>query len=54
MRTALCVEPRNGRLHIFMPPVNTLEDYLNLISAVEETASELKLPVVIEGAHSPP
>jgi uncharacterized protein (DUF2126 family) len=53
VRTALCVEPRNGRLHIFMPPVRTAEDYLDLIAAVEETATELKLPVVIEGSAPP-
>jgi uncharacterized protein (DUF2126 family) len=53
VRTALCVEPREGRLHVFMPPVRTTEDYLELISAVEETATELKLPVVIEGGTPP-
>jgi uncharacterized protein (DUF2126 family) len=53
VRTALCVEPRNGRLHIFMPPVRTAEDYLDLIAAVERTAAELKLPVVIEGDAPP-
>jgi uncharacterized protein (DUF2126 family)/transglutaminase-like putative cysteine protease len=53
VRTALCVEPREGRLHIFMPPVRTSEDYLELISAIEETATELKLPVIIEGAAPP-
>jgi len=52
-RTALCVEPRQGRLHVFMPPVETTEDYLNLIAALEETATELKLPVVIEGERPP-
>jgi uncharacterized protein (DUF2126 family)/transglutaminase-like putative cysteine protease len=53
VRTALCVEPRDGRLHVFMPPVRTTEDYLELISAVEETATELKLPVTVEGAPPP-
>ncbi len=53
VRTALCVEPREGRLHVFMPPLIYLEDYLALIAAVEETASELSLPVVIEG-YLPP
>ena len=53
VRTALCVEPREGRLHVFMPPVSALEDYLDLIGAIEATARELQLPVVIEG-YKPP
>jgi uncharacterized protein (DUF2126 family) len=36
-----------------MPPVRTAEDYLELISAVEETATELKMPVIIEGSTPP-
>jgi uncharacterized protein (DUF2126 family) len=36
-----------------MPPVRTVEDYLELVSAVEETATELKLPVIIEGSPPP-
>jgi uncharacterized protein (DUF2126 family) len=53
VRTALCVEPRHGRLHVFMPPVGSTEDYLDLVAAVEETASTLKMPVVIEGTPPP-
>ena len=52
-RTALCVEARQGRLHVFMPPVRILEDYLDCIAAVEATAQKLGLPVVIEG-YVPP
>ena len=53
VRTALCVEPRHGRLYVFMPPTSALEDYLDLTWAVEATAAELQLPVVIEG-YKPP
>ena len=53
VRTSLCVEPRHGRLHVFMPPVRTLEDYLSVTTAVEETARALDTPVIIEG-YTPP
>lgn len=53
VRTALCVEPREGRVHVFMPPLSTTEDYLELIAAVEDTASALEIPVVIEGEPPP-
>ncbi len=53
VRTALCVEPRHGRLHIFMPPVATLEDYLELLAAVEDTAAQLQTPIIIEGSPPP-
>ncbi|MBI5772355.1 MAG: transglutaminase family protein [Verrucomicrobia bacterium] len=53
VRTALCVEPRDGRLHIFMPPVEKTEDYLDLIAGIETSAAEAGLPVVIEGETPP-
>jgi uncharacterized protein (DUF2126 family) len=52
-RTALCAEPRNGVLYIFMPPVEALEDYLELLAALEATAAELGFPVVLEGYEPP-
>jgi uncharacterized protein (DUF2126 family) len=52
-RTAMSAEPRGGRLYIFMPPTSALEDYLELVCAVEDTAVELKLPVVLEGYEPP-
>lgn len=53
IRTALCVQPRNGRLHVFMPPIQILEGYLELVEAIEKTAEKTGLPVVIEG-YTPP
>lgn len=53
VRTAMCIEPRDGKLHIFMPPLDYLEDYVELIAAIEETASRLNLPVIIEGYEPP-
>jgi uncharacterized protein (DUF2126 family) len=53
VRTALAVEPRNGRVCVFMPPVTDAEDYATLISAVEEAAKATALPVHIEG-YTPP
>jgi uncharacterized protein (DUF2126 family)/transglutaminase-like putative cysteine protease len=53
VRTALCVEPRDGRIYIFMPPTELLEDYLELTAAIEAVAKELGTPVVVEG-YLPP
>jgi uncharacterized protein (DUF2126 family) len=68
-RTALCVEARDPRrangpkaeqagtksgvLYVFMPPLARLEDYLDLLEAVEATAQELGVKVVLEG-YTPP
>jgi len=53
VRTALCVEPRDGRLHVFLPPVATTEDFLDLVSGVETAVRERGLPVLIEGEPPP-
>jgi uncharacterized protein (DUF2126 family)/transglutaminase-like putative cysteine protease len=53
VRTALCVEPREGRLHIFLPPVSTAESYLDLVSTIESTVSAMGVPVILEGEAPP-
>ncbi|MDQ0032803.1 uncharacterized protein (DUF2126 family)/transglutaminase-like putative cysteine protease [Variovorax boronicumulans] len=68
-RTALCVEVRDPRrangpsaekkgsasgvLYVFMPPLARLEDYLDLVAAVEATAWQLGMRIVMEG-YPPP
>ncbi len=68
-RTALCVEVRDPRrasgpkaemvgkasavLYVFMPPLEKLEQYLELLAAIEATAEELKMQLVLEG-YPPP
>ncbi len=53
IHTALCIEPRDGLLHVFMPPVERLEDYLDLVAAVEDAADANGTPIVLEG-YLPP
>ena len=52
-RPALCAQVRDGKLRIFMPPVEYLADYLDLISAIEDTAAHAQMAVAIEG-YTPP
>nr|WP_295739411.1 transglutaminase family protein [uncultured Acidocella sp.] len=53
VRTALCVEARDGKLHIFYPPLYDVEDWLELTAAIEATAAEFGRKVVLEG-YLPP
>ncbi|OSI61396.1 MULTISPECIES: DUF2126 domain-containing protein [Bradyrhizobium] len=53
VRTAMSVEVRDGVLCAFMPPVEKIEDYLEMIAALEATAEEMQLQVHVEG-YPPP
>lgn len=53
VRTALSVEVRDGVICAFMPPVERIEDYLEMIAALEATAEEMQLQVHVEG-YPPP
>lgn len=53
IRTAMCFEVREGRMHIFMPPLTYLEHYVALIESIEDVATSLNIPVVLEGYEPP-
>ena len=53
IRTALTVQPRDGLLFVYLPPLPSAEDWLSLVAAVERTAATLAQPVVLEG-YKPP
>ncbi len=53
IRTALCVEVREGRLHLFIPPIMVLEQYVALMAHIEKSAQQIEKPVVIEGYEPP-
>src|SRR5258705_3295854 len=53
VRTAMSIEIRDGILCAFMPPVEKLEDYLELITAVEATAEEIQNQVHGESYPAP-
>jgi uncharacterized protein (DUF2126 family)/transglutaminase-like putative cysteine protease len=53
VRTAVSVELRDAKLCVFLPPLSQLEDYLELLAAVEETAADLGLQLHVEG-YPPP
>jgi uncharacterized protein (DUF2126 family)/transglutaminase-like putative cysteine protease len=53
IRPSLCVQAREGRLHVFLPYASRLADYLDLVAAVEDTCHHLHKPVWLEG-YAPP
>jgi uncharacterized protein (DUF2126 family) len=53
VRTALAVEPRDGKLCVFLPPTRNAEEYVDLLAAVEDACADLRQPVHIEGYPAP-
>ena len=54
VRTALVVEPRDGKLCVFLPPLESADAFVELVAAIEDTATELRVPIHVEGEPPPP
>jgi uncharacterized protein (DUF2126 family) len=52
-RTALAVQVREGRVHVFLPPLSRADDFAELVAAIEHVAAALAQPVRLEG-YPPP
>jgi len=53
IHTAMCIELRNEQVYVFLPPLNQLEHYLDIIARIEKVAHKLRIAVHIEG-YPPP
>ncbi len=53
VRTALNIEVRDGKLYIFLPPLNHTEAFLDLAASIEVVAKKLDMKVVLEGYEPP-
>lgn len=49
VKTALCAEVREGTMHLFLPPLNDTEAFLELVACIEAVAEKLDIKVVLEG-----
>jgi uncharacterized protein (DUF2126 family)/transglutaminase-like putative cysteine protease len=52
--TALVAEIRSGHLYLYLPPTETLDDFVDLVTRIEAGAAKAGTPVVIEGYGPPP
>jgi uncharacterized protein (DUF2126 family) len=52
--TAIVAEVRDGLLHVYLPPTDELEHFVELVSRVEAAATKVGCPLVVEGYGPPP
>ena len=53
VKTAISAEIREGKLYLFLPPLDGMDAFLDLIASIEATAKQLNIPVILEGYNPP-
>ncbi len=54
VRTALVIEPRDGVLWVFLPPLATFANWLDLVAAIDAARVDTDLDAHLEGYPPPP
>lgn len=49
LRTALGVQVREGRLYVFLPPLQRADPFIDLVALIEKTAATLRRSIILEG-----
>ncbi|MEM6764756.1 MAG: transglutaminase family protein [Bacteroidota bacterium] len=53
IKTALSAEVRQGALYIFLPPIETMDMFLDLLASIEKVSKEMETPIILEGYQPP-
>ncbi len=53
-RTALVVQPRDGFVHVFLPPLEKLEKFVELVRLIGRVADANRTKLIFEGYGPPP
>jgi uncharacterized protein (DUF2126 family)/transglutaminase-like putative cysteine protease len=53
-RTALVVQARDGFVHVFLPPLEKLEKFIELVGLIDRAATQTATAVILEGYGPPP
>ncbi|MDB4960746.1 MAG: hypothetical protein JWP01_745 [Myxococcales bacterium] len=54
VRTALTIQPRDGQLWVFLPPLPRFDDFCMLVSAIDQARQTTGVDVHLEGYTPPP
>ena len=54
IKTAMCFQIKRGNIIVFLPPIQLIEPFLDLITVLETAANQLNITIQIEGYQPPP